>query len=160
MASPPHLRIPTDMLLSYQRSQPQPLHDEVPTCSMCMEVLGTYGGPASLPCGHNGCLACLQQVEFPNPILSRVCFFSPLFFPFLIIVTVMPNFLRAFLASSSSCPLAAGADALGHAPLPALSNALRSGRQFMPKFGLARRHRSYASSGSCGGGITRALQGV
>lgn len=50
------------MLLSYQRS-PQPLQDEVPTCSMCMEVLGTYGGPASLPCGHNGCLSCLQQVQ-------------------------------------------------------------------------------------------------
>jgi hypothetical protein len=39
-------------------------HDEVPTCAMCMEVLGTYGGPASLTCGHNGCLACLQQVCF------------------------------------------------------------------------------------------------
>eukprot|EP00850_Spirogloea_muscicola_P012440 SM000080S22955 [mRNA] locus=s80:294723:298438:- [translate_table: standard] len=30
---------------------------------MCMEALGTYGGPASLPCGHNGCLDCLQRVQ-------------------------------------------------------------------------------------------------
>lgn len=57
------------MLLSYQRPPPQPAHDEVPTCSMCMEVLGTYGGPASLPCGHNGCLACLQQVLISLPPL-------------------------------------------------------------------------------------------
>eukprot|EP00249_Psilotum_nudum_P012362 c23738_g1_i4 orf=466-2217(+) len=37
--------------------------DEVPTCAICMEKLGTYGGPASLACGHNGCLECLQKVQ-------------------------------------------------------------------------------------------------
>lgn len=29
--------------------------------------LGAYGGPSSLPCGHNGCLQCLQQVQAHNP---------------------------------------------------------------------------------------------
>lgn len=38
-------------------------HNEVPTCPVCMEKLGTYGGPSSLACGHNGCLECLQQVQ-------------------------------------------------------------------------------------------------
>ncbi|BBN05224.1 SH3 domain-containing YSC84-like protein 1 [Marchantia polymorpha subsp. ruderalis] len=39
------------------------IRDEKPTCAVCMEVLGTHGGPASLACGHNGCLECLQQVQ-------------------------------------------------------------------------------------------------
>eukprot|EP00249_Psilotum_nudum_P017196 c26205_g1_i2 orf=424-2112(+) len=41
----------------------QKLENEVPTCAVCMEKLGTYGGPASLSCGHNGCLECLQKVQ-------------------------------------------------------------------------------------------------
>ncbi|KAL3677641.1 hypothetical protein R1sor_027589 [Riccia sorocarpa] len=36
-----------------------------------MEVLGTHGGPASLACGHNGCLECLQQVQIHSN--SPVC---------------------------------------------------------------------------------------
>eukprot|EP01018_Ginkgo_biloba_P004593 Gb_38623 [translate_table: standard] len=36
---------------------------EVPTCAVCLEKLGTYGGPASLACGHNGCLDCLQELQ-------------------------------------------------------------------------------------------------
>lgn len=35
----------------------------LPICPVCMERLGTYGGPSSLPCGHNGCLHCFQQVQ-------------------------------------------------------------------------------------------------
>jgi hypothetical protein len=35
---------------------------DLPTCAVCMEKLGSYGGPSSLPCGHNGCLQCLQKV--------------------------------------------------------------------------------------------------
>lgn len=35
----------------------------LPTCAVCMENLGTYGGPASLACGHNGCLKCLQELQ-------------------------------------------------------------------------------------------------
>ncbi|MCO5550456.1 hypothetical protein L7F22_003943 [Adiantum nelumboides] len=42
----------------------QTIHEHhLPTCPVCMERLGTYGGPSSLPCGHNGCLHCLQQVQ-------------------------------------------------------------------------------------------------
>ena len=53
--------------------------DELPTCSMCMEVLGTYGGPASLACGHNGCLACLQQVKgHLNLRAFAIYYFKPL----------------------------------------------------------------------------------
>lgn len=48
--------------------------DEIPTCAMCMEVLGTYGGPASLACGHNGCLECLQQVRLRSRSLSLIFF--------------------------------------------------------------------------------------
>ncbi|KAH8953247.1 hypothetical protein BDL97_08G014500 [Sphagnum fallax] len=54
----------TEDIVAYRgKGSSTPDHDEVPTCAMCMEVLGTYGGPASLTCGHNGCLACLQQVQ-------------------------------------------------------------------------------------------------
>ncbi|XP_024523058.1 uncharacterized protein LOC9663528 [Selaginella moellendorffii] len=35
----------------------------LPTCVVCIESLGRHGGPASLPCGHNGCLRCLQKVQ-------------------------------------------------------------------------------------------------
>ena len=28
---------------------------------------GKYGGPATLPCGHNGCLACLRSVQATRP---------------------------------------------------------------------------------------------
>lgn len=43
---------------------------EVPKCPICMEKLGTHGGPTSLACGHNGCLECLQQVQ--------ACYTTPL----------------------------------------------------------------------------------
>eukprot|EP00250_Pteridium_aquilinum_P001509 c11704_g1_i1 orf=189-1922(-) len=47
-----------------QGANKQELFDHhLPTCPVCMEWLGTYGGPSSLPCGHNGCLHCLQQVQ-------------------------------------------------------------------------------------------------
>lgn len=35
----------------------------LPVCSICTDPLGTWGGPASLACGHNGCLECLQKVQ-------------------------------------------------------------------------------------------------
>lgn len=35
----------------------------LPTCVVCMEDLGANGGPASLTCGHNGCLECLQELQ-------------------------------------------------------------------------------------------------
>jgi hypothetical protein len=57
-------RMAEDIVAYRGKGSSTPDHDEVPTCAMCMEVLGTYGGPASLTCGHNGCLACLQQVCF------------------------------------------------------------------------------------------------
>lgn len=43
----------------------QHMEDKInlPTCAVCMENLGTYGGPASLACGHNGCLKCLQELQ-------------------------------------------------------------------------------------------------
>ncbi|KAJ7292268.1 hypothetical protein O6H91_10G038900 [Diphasiastrum complanatum] len=43
------------------RLKPEP--DDLPTCVVCMDWLGTNDGPASLPCGHNGCLKCLQRVQ-------------------------------------------------------------------------------------------------
>lgn len=43
------------------------LADELPACAMCLQDLGTHGGPASLPCGHNGCLLCLLQVQSSQP---------------------------------------------------------------------------------------------
>jgi len=33
----------------------------VPLCSFCLENLGKYGGPATLPCGHNYCLQCIAS---------------------------------------------------------------------------------------------------
>ncbi|KAG2498194.1 hypothetical protein HYH03_003948 [Edaphochlamys debaryana] len=36
---------------------------ELPLCPVCCETLGKWGGPATLPCGHNGCLECFQQVQ-------------------------------------------------------------------------------------------------
>ena len=33
----------------------------VPQCSFCLENLGTYGGPATLPCGHNYCRLCIAS---------------------------------------------------------------------------------------------------
>ncbi|CAM6025770.1 unnamed protein product [Sphagnum balticum] len=56
-------RMAEDIVAYRGKGSLTPDHDELPTCAMCMEVLGTYGGPASLTCGHNGCLACLQQVQ-------------------------------------------------------------------------------------------------
>ncbi|KAK9918108.1 hypothetical protein WJX75_001366 [Coccomyxa subellipsoidea] len=34
-----------------------------PLCSICWETLGKYGGPVTLPCGHNGCLHCMAQLQ-------------------------------------------------------------------------------------------------
>ncbi|KAI5073452.1 hypothetical protein GOP47_0011465 [Adiantum capillus-veneris] len=45
------------------RMRQEPCEHHLPTCPVCMEGLGTYGGPSSLPCGHNGCLHCFQQVQ-------------------------------------------------------------------------------------------------
>lgn len=45
------------------RTRQERFEPHLPTCPVCMEWLGTYGGPSSLPCGHNGCLHCLQQVQ-------------------------------------------------------------------------------------------------
>ncbi|CAM6090571.1 unnamed protein product [Calypogeia fissa] len=57
-------RIEEEKFPSSRSAQPRGVQrDDIPTCAMCMEVLGTYGGPASLACGHNGCLECLQQVQ-------------------------------------------------------------------------------------------------
>ncbi|KAG2451181.1 hypothetical protein HYH02_003788 [Chlamydomonas schloesseri] len=36
---------------------------EIPQCPVCCETLGRWGGPATLPCGHNGCLECFVQVQ-------------------------------------------------------------------------------------------------
>lgn len=38
---------------------------EIPACPVCLDTLGRCGGPATLPCGHNGCRDCLA------PLLSR-----------------------------------------------------------------------------------------
>ncbi|KAH7285657.1 hypothetical protein KP509_33G039400 [Ceratopteris richardii] len=46
---------------------PESCDHRLPICPVCMEELGTYGGPSSLPCGHNGCLHCLQQVQVHKP---------------------------------------------------------------------------------------------
>lgn len=35
----------------------------VPDCPVCCEELGHNGGPTTLPCGHNGCLACLVDTQ-------------------------------------------------------------------------------------------------
>lgn len=48
----------------------------LPACPLCTESLGTYGGPTTLPCGHNLCLHCtayLQQRQAQCP-LCRVDF--------------------------------------------------------------------------------------
>lgn len=37
--------------------------ENVAICSVCMDILGRNGGPASLTCGHNGCFGCLQKVQ-------------------------------------------------------------------------------------------------
>lgn len=34
-----------------------------PLCSVCCDTLGKYGGPVTLPCGHNGCLQCMAIVR-------------------------------------------------------------------------------------------------
>ncbi|GBG69224.1 hypothetical protein CBR_g3923 [Chara braunii] len=34
-----------------------------PSCVVCLDSLGTNGGPASLPCGHNACLECLREMQ-------------------------------------------------------------------------------------------------
>ncbi|GFR52465.1 hypothetical protein Agub_g14973 [Astrephomene gubernaculifera] len=39
---------------------------ELPLCPVCCETLGRWGGPATLPCGHNGCLDCFQLVQQRN----------------------------------------------------------------------------------------------
>eukprot|EP00887_Chlorella_sp_A99_P007669 scaffold20.g7669.t1 len=39
----------------------------LPTCSVCTELLGLYGGPVTLHCGHNGCLQCLRNVQAMRP---------------------------------------------------------------------------------------------
>lgn len=41
-----------------------------PKCPVCSEKLGTYGGKASLVCGHKGCVECLQQVQ-SRSIIAR-----------------------------------------------------------------------------------------
>ncbi|KAK9857195.1 hypothetical protein WJX84_010172 [Apatococcus fuscideae] len=35
----------------------------LPCCSTCLDVLGKYGGPVTLPCGHNGCLQCMASIQ-------------------------------------------------------------------------------------------------
>ncbi|KAJ7527189.1 hypothetical protein O6H91_16G041600 [Diphasiastrum complanatum] len=45
-----------------RETRTKPEDDDLPTCVVCMDWLGTNGGPASFPCGHNGCLKCLQTV--------------------------------------------------------------------------------------------------
>eukprot|EP01025_Chloroclados_australasicus_P039009 TRINITY_DN4026_c0_g1_i1.p1 TRINITY_DN4026_c0_g1~~TRINITY_DN4026_c0_g1_i1.p1 ORF type:complete len:505 (-),score=55.99 TRINITY_DN4026_c0_g1_i1:1209-2723(-) len=37
-----------------------------PRCAVCDEVLGKYGGPATLPCGHNGCVHCFASLQQSN----------------------------------------------------------------------------------------------
>lgn len=39
-------------------------------CPVCLETLGTYGGQASLFCGHRGCAECLQKVQSRSFIAS------------------------------------------------------------------------------------------
>ncbi|KAL6753056.1 hypothetical protein V8C86DRAFT_521299 [Haematococcus lacustris] len=40
----------------------------VPCCPICCDFLGACGGPATLPCGHNGCRNCLAELQQrPNP---------------------------------------------------------------------------------------------
>jgi len=50
----------------------------VPLCSICLENLGKYGGPATLPCGHNYCLQCIassaSQKADPECTLCRAPF--------------------------------------------------------------------------------------
>mmetsp|Transcript_4618 Transcript_4618/g.13264 ORF Transcript_4618/g.13264 Transcript_4618/m.13264 type:complete len:721 (-) Transcript_4618:1058-3220(-) len=41
--------------------------DILPQCAVCYEALGSYGGPVSLPCGHNGCLQCMASVQRRRP---------------------------------------------------------------------------------------------
>lgn len=36
-----------------------------PPCST--EGLGTYGGPTTLPCGHNGCVHCMVYLQQRSP---------------------------------------------------------------------------------------------
>lgn len=38
-----------------------------PTCPICCGRLGEHGGPTTLPCGHNGCLDCMKQVQSFRP---------------------------------------------------------------------------------------------
>eukprot|EP00884_Botryococcus_braunii_P004777 jgi/Botrbrau1/142/Bobra.0022s0127.1 len=39
-----------------------------PICTVCHAYLGTHGGPSTLPCGHNGCLFCLSELQRSNPL--------------------------------------------------------------------------------------------
>ncbi|KAK9805137.1 hypothetical protein WJX72_001461 [[Myrmecia] bisecta] len=34
-----------------------------PSCSICCETLGKYGGPVTIQCGHNFCLQCISSVQ-------------------------------------------------------------------------------------------------
>ncbi|KAK9868783.1 hypothetical protein WJX84_006285 [Apatococcus fuscideae] len=38
----------------------------LPECPICLDVLGTFGGPVTLKCGHNGCKFCLVKVQRSN----------------------------------------------------------------------------------------------
>lgn len=40
--------------------------DSLPICPVCCDLLGRYGGPSTLPCGHNGCLDCFAHVQSRN----------------------------------------------------------------------------------------------
>lgn len=39
---------------------------EIPLCPICCDTLGKYGGPVTLPCGHNGCFDCFSNVQCSN----------------------------------------------------------------------------------------------
>ncbi|EFN54864.1 hypothetical protein CHLNCDRAFT_35844 [Chlorella variabilis] len=46
-------------------------NSSLPSCALCTETLGTYGGPTTLPCGHNLCVHCtayLQQRQAQCPL--------------------------------------------------------------------------------------------
>lgn len=39
---------------------------DLPLCAVCCDTLGKYGGPATLPCGHNGCVDCFNSLKTNN----------------------------------------------------------------------------------------------
>ena len=49
------------------RPPPPPSRSSLPSCPLCTELLGTYGGPTTLPCGHSSCIHCATYLQSRSP---------------------------------------------------------------------------------------------